>query len=745
MNKRLTIIGNEHSVLDHYMNSQFSSYDKVIITKEILFSSFQEDVLSVLEEAPNEALELKDFISKQIIPMFEGIQFNDDFYKHLQDKLTILTEEFDIQLKNYNFMSSISNTKYTLVLRGMHSSVSEYFVEKGNLLSTIKKLCKTYFSTPLHYITSTPIDSVQLEIYVSEEYNKSVFLKKEDDTLLLYASLGTSSSDSINACIGGEMYFSKGEEFYFFENKQEYGVFREYNSFVKKKVQHLPKILSSSDLKTIHEKTKHISSAVIELAITPKGNVSILHVSPLEQPLCFSNSKGVLFHASTNLYDNISLFSFQDEYDQNGVNPQYMMLRNSVDLSQFFSSSYRFTFDGLILTHPCYHPLLDHLGEVFNIDVLYLNEQLSKELDVKYSRDSLEIETKKKITSNNPFSSILQDEEKEKQQRLAELSSLDLSTPKEILEQKQQEYKSVEEVAKALVSSEESSTSSRSSSLMDFGNTSSSSGKKLSAIELMTQSVLNNNLQPKQSQGEQVRREESEVRESPITTNQETSETFEDMFSNAPSQPQEDLTSNTAVLEEITSTQTTIVSQEKEEDIVKSIDSSKLSIYDSIIGTSLSFPASIPADYHLVTVEEVSQLNDSGKIVVLVSSIEEISNPSLEYALPVSIGMHPQAHPLLQSLEDYVLFKSKENSYQKEPFVVLSHFSSELLPSFLAMFSKEYSSFGVICNLNQLDVLKEYIALLSFVHVRDCSSEQEASICKEKLLAFEKKALLSLT
>ena len=64
-----------------------------------------------------------------------------------------------------------------------------------------------------------------------------------------------------NYNLGSEFYISKGEDFKFFKNKQNFAIIREHNKLIEKEIQAKDNILTNEDLMLINDKTKHIEDA----------------------------------------------------------------------------------------------------------------------------------------------------------------------------------------------------------------------------------------------------------------------------------------------------------------------------------------------------------------------------------------------------------------------------------------------------------------------------------------------------
>lgn len=796
--KKSVILGSESSVLDFYTNMQYSNVKKVIITKDVILNSFDNQILSnfILSQKNSS---VQDFDSNLQSAKSQGlfeVNFQDQFYKHLQEYLAKISGDLNVELKDYSFMSSISNSKYTVVLRSKSFSVYEYYIEKGALLSSLKSLIQKYLTSPLLKLNLQSIEDFQIEILESEEYHKTLFLKKENTSLILYSTFGFFSDEGANLNLGGELYFSKDEDFNFFENNQEFATLRQNNKIQKKEIIHKNKILNADELKNINQITKNIENATLEIAINSKGAIRILHVSTNEYPLEIGSQKGILYYASSRDFNKIALIKSNEEYSPDAPNPQYLTIKSKQEFDIFLRNLGNIKFDGLIINFNLYHPILEEIGAKYNCDVIFYSEFLQKSLEVNFNKSLVDIEgsVSKSKTQDSPFSSILQKEEKEKDELLEKLKSVDLSTPKQNLNV--DEYKSIESLAQSMTSSPQSSSANKSSSLMSFGSSSGGPGEKKSAIELLTQSAFSSqkmmeeqppvqpqpnnppqpqsytppqpptqnnysappeNLEPQpnnyeihtHNSVEEIAQEEI-VEENNYPTTPETQSNSFDMFSeenmskyNSNSEEEEiqspsERESNSFDMGSVFGNQEEekIEEQAPQEDVM----SQDLSRYDNILATRLLTPPSIESQGHLIDKNSLSQVQRECELFIVVSSSDEIQNNSMNYILPISIELHDNAMTLINSANDFF----KLNKYDETQGIVLnlSTIEEDIKLEFLKTTYHKFGEFGIICNLNDINYLESVIDKVDFVFVKDLTSDSQYNLVKEKLLTFEKRFLL---
>ena len=104
MNYKPIVLGSESSLLDFHMNSQYSNVKKLLITNEIILNSFDTSTLADFISGQKEA-NPQDYLTSVNSPensnLFEG-NFQDEFYKYLQEYLLKLSDELNVELKDYS-------------------------------------------------------------------------------------------------------------------------------------------------------------------------------------------------------------------------------------------------------------------------------------------------------------------------------------------------------------------------------------------------------------------------------------------------------------------------------------------------------------------------------------------------------------------------------------------------------------------------------------------------------------------
>ncbi len=800
MNYKPIVLGSQSSLLDYHMNSQYSNVKKLLISNDIILNSFESQDLAAFidsqkESSPKEfTTNVESFLNSGVLEQ----NFQDEFYKYLQEYLTKLSDELNVELKDYSFMSSISNTKYTVVLRTSTYSFYEYYIEKGALLTSFKSLISKYLSSNLTSLQTRELDQFQIEIFESEEYQKTVFLKKEMDSLILYSTFGLFSNNVENMTLGGELYYSKGEEFNFFENTQDYAVIRQHNKIETKEIYHKEKVLGADELKQINDATKHINNALLEIGITTKGTIKILHARTNEYPLEVGSSKGIILSASSKEYDKIALIRAKNQYSQDAANPQYLLIKTRQDLDEFLRTMNEGLFDGIVLNQNLYHPFFEYLGVFYDCDVLFYPGHLEQALEVTFNRSQAQIEgfEEKKQSSASPFSSILNKEQQEKDALLDKFKNIDLSTPQTPNQPQDSSKQQVESLTESIMSSPNSSMNKKSSSsLMSFGSSSGASGQKKSAFELLSESAFSQEKQmnqpqeapqasqeqntqaPVQETREQVPSESQTyppieevakevIREDTNSQQEEKMPTSMDDFFTTPnndssSVQQAQPSQESPMVEEgiqqpsnQTSTPsfdmgsvlgTTNQEQSKPEEELLQEETPKtnfdISVYDSVLATKVLTPTTITTSHgHIIDSSSIHELSDPTSSYIVVASEEEVANKSLNYILPRSSGYHEDAHTLINSAEDF--FKVTPDDEAKGIVVNLSTISDDIKEQILRDSIMKFGIVSIIATSNDIAYLESVIESVEFVFIKDISTQEEFEEQKELLLIFEKRALM---
>ncbi len=504
MEANLEILGNESSVIYYNLNKQYDTIRKLIITNNIVIENIEnnslKETLSSLKD-----LSITDYLEEiKNLKQSEKFEFQikNELYKRIQEGLIKISETaMDIKLKDYNFMSSVSNTKFNVTIRCESFSITHYYQEKGALISSIRSLLKEYILSPMNSFRTNILQTFQIEIYETEDIFKCILLKKEGSSLILASSFGFMQHIPYDYMLGSEFYFSIGEKFQFYENSQTHAILRDHTKLAKKEINIQEKVLSNDDLIKINDQTKNIDDALIEIYLNKKGVVKIVNISLLENSVYNNSENGFVINKSSNIFDRISLSTLRDHTDD-CPNPKYLLIRNDSELEELFQNLSQIqNYDGIILNTNFYSGMLDKIGTFLDIDIIFYKKPLQKSLDVRLDRENLNIEPSysSDLAYNNkvanPFSNILEDtHEKEKDEFLERLKNVDLSTP--VHRNNANESMQIGGIAQGLISSPNSSNYLRGENTMKWPNSNQNSNQKKSAISMLADSVINNNMQP---------------------------------------------------------------------------------------------------------------------------------------------------------------------------------------------------------------------------------------------------------
>jgi hypothetical protein len=492
MNDRIEVIGNISSVIDYNLNEQYSNVKKIFLTGDEIISSFEDvGAIEVFDKLSNSTVE--SYFSNLRSAIDSGIldsTISAYLYKQITEKLSTISDTImDIQLQGYNFMNTVSNTKFSLTLRCETFSISRHYEERGSFLSVIRSLILDYLEFSGNTQRLKRLKNFQIEIYESEDIHKHVFLKKDGSRLILASNFGYSKSSPIDFITGSEFYFSTGEGFNFFRNSQTTAILREHTKLIESPIQTRDKILSDEELININNATKHISDAVIELQLTKKGKLRIFNLSVLENNVTLGSDNGFYINKSSKNYNRISLVTQRDDLTEEMPNPKYMLLRNLNEIQNFLNDTRCLNYiDGIVLTENFYFPLLDSFGDLNDIDIIYHKNELNKSLDIELNYREVLIGNSTLNAQTNPFNKILDTKNKEKDEQLEKLRGADLSKPQQVQQNSQTEQRTVNNVTSEIIASPSSSSNS-----INYAppTPQSAPGKKLSAIDMLMHAAEN--------------------------------------------------------------------------------------------------------------------------------------------------------------------------------------------------------------------------------------------------------------
>lgn len=734
MTVQIEVIGDEEFLLYKHLNKQYSNLKRIIITKDILISSFEggnmerlfKDLMNSPPDQYNSTLE--NAKSQEI---FNGVLKN-ELYKSIQERLSRICENLNVQLKDYTFMNSISNSKFTVLLRCDQFSTRIHYIEKGGVMSAIRNLIQKYLEFPGNIFRLGRLEKFQIEIFETEEVFKHVYLKKEDNKLVLYSAFGFHYTDDIDYSCGGEFYFSIGENFSYYKNKQQFAYLRENTKIVQKEINPQDKVLTNGELMIINNQTKLLSDVFIEGYLTQKGNFKIYNVSLVESIPAFHSEEGFVLHKSSKNYNKISLVGPNDSITDDNPNPNYLLIRNENELKQFLGSHKIFRrIDGIVFNYNTFNSFIEHVGQYFDLDVIYYDKPLNKTLETNISFDPLRIESASVSQSqDNPFKSIIQEENKTKDELLERLKNIDLSTPRRPAENSI-ENKRIQSMTEGLISSPESGTAKQSSGI-GWGNTPSlrGSGQKKSAMQMLADIALNKDNHPPKPQ---INESSSFIGEfSQGYNHQKDSEiVMKDVKASDLEPLSEETLSNTTWQIKQAATQG------------ETMKANVLHKYEKVLATKILTPPNIPSSAYLTDINSLSQIQNNGKVYFVTTKVDQPANPNITYVVPITIEdqISRANYLLINRLEDFFLINDSK-AHKKKFFINISQLPPDMKLRAIREGLSKLDSISVILYKTDLELIKDYIDKIEEVHIKDLSSEEELLIAEREILGFEKKHLL---
>lgn len=776
MENNLEIIGNESSVIHYNLNKQYSTIRKVIITKDIIFSCFEdpqvEGVFSKLEQSNSQNyLEILSEAKKNRI--FEGV-IKADLYKTLNDTLPKISSSMsDIKLKEYSFMNTVSNTKFNITIRCESFSITKYYEEKAQLLTAIKTLLKEYLEFKGNLFRSSLIKNFQIEIFESEEITKVITLKKEGSSLILSSSFGFQKSNPIDYNCGNEFYVSEGEKFNFYKNIQSSAIIREYNRLVEVKTKESEKILTNDELILINNTTKHINDVIIEMYLNRKGVLKILSLSLAENSIYTNSENGFIINRSSKEIDKINIVSLRDNLVQNNSEndiPNFVLIRNENEVKDLFLEFEKVNLiNGIIINTNFYSPILDKLGRANNLDIIYYSKQLQKIKEIGIDLTNLVIETPNKVEqdlNSTPFTGILNEQRKGLNYEVEKLKRAEMSIqsrPHQAQREQTQEVSGgikaqtdISSIAQGLISSPNASTNNNSK--MAFSSNNSTQGKK-SAISFLADVALNNVAQSRSEEAERVaaqpappqrpRPEDVPIRGPGMSQNQPRSfikmKEPQAQPQSAPIQTQVQQAVYGGASMQQQQSQPQPVSQGVSAMSILDSHAKKPVVnqekYDKVIAVKILTNPGINSESYFADANNISEV--SGKeIFFLTTNPEEMTNSNLKYILPITMQTEntQKCHLLINSINEFFLNLEKTEGF--EYFVNLSHVDESIKKNYLKSVVNKLGRVSLILLKEDISLIDEIISKVDGIYVRDIESDADYIEVKNKILTFEKRFIL---
>ena len=782
MENNQEIVGNESSVINYNLNKQYSNVRKLILTKEIIFSSFEsssiEELFSKLELSTAQTyLEILSEAKKNRV--FEsGIKA--ELYKTLNETLPKISSSMgDIKLKEYSFMNSVSNTKFNVTIRGESFSITRYFEEKAQLLSSIKTLLREYVEFKGNLFRTSKIKNFQIEISESEEIAKTILLKKEGLSLILSSSFGFQKSNPINYNSGNEFYTSEGEKFNFYKNIQSTAVIREYNKLVEVKIKETEKILTNEELVLINNATKHINDVIIEMYLNRKGALRIVNVSLAENSLYQNSENGFIIHRSTKMFEKINLVSLRDNIETkvnennnlldeiNANNTKnFLLIRNENEIKDLFLEFEKLNlFDGIILNTNFYSPILDKIGVLKNIDIIYYSKPLVKVKEAGIDLDNVTIESSNKVEQSlgsSPFTGILNEQRKGLDLEVEKLRRAEMSIQSRHSNMQNNAgantqkmgvnaQTDISSIAQELISSPNASTSNNNSK-MALNN--SSQGKK-SAISFLADVALSSASQrgmsdedgrPIQASQQQQRPNPQDVPIRGAGLGQNQPKSFIRMKEPAVPVQQQQVSVQTNVQQAVMGgaqgqQQTSVSSASSILDSHAKKPVITQERYDNALAVKILTNPGIASENYFADVNNISEIT-GGEVFFLTTNLEEMTNSNLKYILPITMQNEnmPKCHLLINSINEFFLVDEKKEGF--EYFLNLSHIDESIKKNYLKSACEKLGRVSLILLKEDVNLIEDIISKVDAIYVRDIESDADYSEVKVKLLTLEKRFLM---
>lgn len=684
MAELLNIYGDENKVIDLNISKNILNIKKIIITSDIILNNFNEKkILEFFDKMKNSSNEEFENITNEAES--ENIfsdSLSSEFYKNLQKRLEFLnSNNFEIKIKNYNFMEQIANLRYDIIIRSEGFLISKRFVEKGQILSSIKANLKEYFFLNLNKFRLSRLKIFQIEIFESFDTLKRICLKKEGNKLIIASSFGFIRNEPFNYSIGDEIYFSIGEDFNFFKNSQEKILIKEYNKIIEKDMNSQEKILNNLELKVINEKTKNINDVTIEIEINKKENFRIVHCFGLEDSICSKSDNGFIIYKSSKNYNKIDILTM-NLIDQETLNPKYLLLRSNLEIQEFLRNpEILLKVDGLILNKNFYSQILEFLGKKLDIDILFYFPKIQKALEVNINLDKFEIEIKNSEVSN-PFRNIISSkEDKLKDSYLNYLENINLDSP---IEKKTVEKEDAANFFQNFISSENSSKKEYTQKT-----------QRKSALSMLADNVL----------------QKKEIK-------------TEDKLDEIPKLDFDNFENSEL-----------IIKKEKDE-----IENNYKHLENVLAVRILTSPKIHSRNYFLDSTS-IAQTDDFDTIFFMTSEYNFLNNENLNYVLPINLQKEENKNNIyfiVNNSNDFFLTKKNRNNY----FFNLSFIPNEIKCEYLKEISLNFKRFSLIILKEDLNLMKDIINKIDNVLIKDVNQIEEFEKIKEDVLRLEKKFLI---
>ncbi len=769
MEINLQVIGDKEDVIYYNLNKQYLDINKVIITKNFLFDSFED--IDFYDKIRRLKASSKENYNENLKEVIEALKhdFKGVLYKNIQESLNLISNSYmDIKLKDFNFINSVSNTKFNISINCEHFSITKYYVEKGAMISNIKLLLQEYLEHGSNTLRLNRLDFFQIEIYESEEIYKTVCIKKDGNALILAASFGFPSISKFDYIFGNEFYVSKGNDFKFYKNKQKDAIIREHNKLILSEVKDFEKILTNQELVLINDKTKPIDDVFINGYINRKGQFKISSISLIEVPINRYSKTGFIINKSSKNYDKISITTLLDDINEDTVNPKYMLIKNKSEIDDFFTRFNEFAskIDGIIITFNFYSRILYRIGKELDIDVLFIDRILKKSIEESINWETIDIENSFENSESNPFKSIIGDKESKKDEYLERLKNIDLSTPtnSNCLRVNTESINNIQNHVNSIIGSENSSFNKRGENTMSYT-------EKKTAIQLLIESAgkqkeeqkglsLNNN----QAQNMHMNSSTNNTQGFQTALSNNMNNGYATQINNNNGFNHSNESKNTHYHSQESHTNNNISKDNKMDSdffmgLAENLHKNEAPIdnhnnvlqtiskkdfdnrYNDIIATEMISTPPIKSSAYLVNSNNISSITDNGKIYYLCLDPEEMVNSNINYVLPIGLnnGSISKQHLLIRNSSDFFLIDEKQDV---EYFVSLIDLQEEIKSNFLDEVIKKIGKIKLVCQKSDIKYIYKHISKISAIKVKDIDTQEEFENLRHELLTIEKRFIM---
>ena len=770
MPNKIKVMGNSNDVISYNLNDKIINFPKLIITKKEIFKCIEEtqimDDLLEVEGTSN----INDKKNKLSSIDFLNLNFSKNFEESINSNLEFISKSFlNFELKNYSFSQFQTNLKYTILIRNQNFTITYFELEKGELLTNIKKILSKYYSATTKLKSVNKLDEFQVEIFESFEVSKQIVLKKENNNLILKSCFGFSKNEIIDYTINDEVYFSIQENFNLFDSSQNNALIKENGKIVLKDIQIQGKILDNKELVKINEITKDFNDVIIEIQITKKNEVKLSYSNFASNFSTIGSNEGFVIFKSDKNFDKISITSIR-EVLEDSVNPKYLLIRSETEFIELLNNLKILTnVCGVIFNINFYHQIFEEIGKNLNIDIIFYFKKISKTLEASINFEDFKINLS---SCENPFESIITNKKEEnspKDNWLNHLNSIDLDNIDE--SQKKDNYneniEDTKNLTESIISSEKSSFKKQeNSSNMSFSNSFENSNKKMGAIDFLVQNALNHSeeaTKKKENVEEEIlveepKKEENIIFEEPSkeAEKKEEEQSFnlfeeESIFSeeNKKEEVESSIIEENKIDLNITQENINDASIEKlfEKNPEEKNDSSKSSMdkYVDIVSIKIYTNPSIKSHYYFVDKTSINNIKHHYYEALFLTNnpIREKHNVKYLFVGVDESILEDGDSIIINSFDDFFKYhnlKDRKINY----FVNLTKVDDSSKEVFLKNSIERFNQINVLLKSNDIKHIDSYYSNIKGIYIQDLNSQSEYDKLKHEILTIEKRKLYEL-